>query len=1091
MKKQVWLLALMVGGFMCARTGQANGHGTDATSSRSTARAVAVLDFRELGPSVELEPLRMALPRMLTTDLSAYAGIEVVARERIDRMIKETHLGESGLIESDTAQKAGRALAADYLVQGTFSGSADGIKAHVELFDVAAGQVIASADLSGKPEEALAIEAKLLAAVTKALKLEAPKAAPAPQPRTKPVTLAVLYLQNLSPDAKLDPMEIGFADLLITYLQDRQGIAVVEREQLNKVLEELGLQKSALADSAPQPKIGQMLGAQVMLLGSFVVVKDAIRFDAHLVAVDTGIMLQAVYAQGSANDLEPVLQTLAERVTNALAAQPRSKPLPEHRGKTSLEAMLHYSRGMALYDANQQQALEEFERCVYLDPDNIGALFRLGWIYEGRIHDYRKAAEAYARIIALRPDYITRCYDRLSHCYSHLGMPEQELAVLERAWEQLKDNESSHQYPDVIGYLARVNERLNRLQETKRWYQLGVEKAKTSRDRVGLRDDLAHTLSWHGDKEGAIIQLEAIVEEAPRDDPTCTLCNLGVIESLGKRYQQTKDYSRAKRVFEPVIRDSKIARDAAMAQYHLAKVAISAGQERDAVELFVQMADRFPLLYEAEGALFQAASLLESSLNEPQRAAQLYREIGLRYGGYGLQLSRELRRKLGPPFEEHKPRPILTTLLGPRAWQAELLKSGRWLHPYSRSISSRLPNRMIVAGYSVLMINYSQASYFTTEELETLRSFVNAGGGLFLNVSGRDEPLDWQSCVNLLSALGVSTSSDAPGIRDTSTIVLNPKHNILNIEEAPYFCERSWSGSSVGGSFGRSFSVPQEMVVATCQDRPVIAAFGYGLGRVILSGLGGGLTDMLDNDKKAPAELVNARRVNRAFLRTAVQWLQGTDDRSQLKSSFEAAERKLAADNLGGAIADLRSIISRYAGTRWADEARLLIADILRLENNRSAAAAEYHELVTSAKESQMRTLARLNLARIRAAGGGPGAKQARAECWKIWGGDQSSPWAAAALYDGGRWAFEAGDFKAAQACFDKVMNTCGYGYEKLFAMLWSARCRETLGDDAGALRIYRTIIDEYRHSSVPLPWGDQNGFATSYIARRIKELAP
>jgi len=97
------------------------------TADGERAVCIAVLDFRDLGPSVELEPLRRALARMLTTDLSAYAGVEVVARERVDRMIKETHLGESGLVGADTAQKAGRALAADYLVQGTFWGASDGV----------------------------------------------------------------------------------------------------------------------------------------------------------------------------------------------------------------------------------------------------------------------------------------------------------------------------------------------------------------------------------------------------------------------------------------------------------------------------------------------------------------------------------------------------------------------------------------------------------------------------------------------------------------------------------------------------------------------------------------------------------------------------------------------------------------------------------------------------------------------------------------------------------------------------------------------------------------------------------------------------
>jgi len=1042
-------------------------------------KTIAVLDFRDLGPSVELEPLRRALARMLTTDLSAYGRIKLVARERVSRMIAETHLGESGLVGTDSAQRAGRALAADYLVQGTFAGSASEVKVQAEVFDVAAGQVVAMAEVRGQPEGLLAIEGKLVAAVAEALKLGAPKAAPAPQPRAKAVSLAVLYLQNLSPEAKLDLMEIGFADTLSTYLQDRKGIALVEREQLNRVLRELGLQQSALAESAPQPKLGQMLGAEVMLLGSFVVVKDAVRFDAHLVAADTGVMLQAVSAQGNANDLQPVLQTLADRVATALAAQPRSEPLPEQRGKTSLEAMLHYSRAVAVMFSDDRRALEELERCLYLDPENTSALFYLGLLYTQEIHDYAKGADAYLRLISLRPDYLTRCYGSLSRCYDMMGMPEQELAFLERAWEQLRTDESSRFYPDVIARLGRANQHLKRPQEAKRWFLLGIEKARTARDRVRLRDGLLHFLMGQRDVEGALEQLEAIAQEAPRDDPTFTLSDTLVLARLARRYQETKDYARAKRMFEPVARDSKIERDAAMAQYYLAKVAVSAGREADAVELLVQMADRFPLLSESRDALLEAAKLVESSLNQPQRAAQLYRRVSVRYGS--LPSSPELRRKLGPPFEEHGPRPILTSLVRSRAWRAELLKSGRWVHTYSSWPWSRLPGPMIVAGYSVVMIDYTTESYFTGEEVRTLRGFVNAGGGLFLNVSNfLGPPLDWQSWAHLLSALGVRTSSDAPGISGTSAVVLNPKRNVLKLKEVPSLIE------------GRSFTVPQETVVATYQDRPVIAAFGCGLGRVVLSGLGRGLTDILHEDPRAPGKPVTTARANGAFIRAAVDWLQGREERNQLKDDFEAAQRKVAAGDLSGALADLRAIAARHPGTRWADEAVLLVAELLHSKGDLQAAAAEYQQLARSAKEPQVRTLARLNLARCRAAGGGPGVEQALAECWGIWREDQSSPWAPSALLEGGKWAYGAGDFTAAQSCFDEVMNTSGYGYEKLFAMLWSARCRETLGDSAGALRIYRTVTDEYHQTGlVPLPWADRDRFVSSYVASRIKALAP
>ena len=122
--------------------------------------------------TVELEPLRRALARMLTTDLAAYAQLRAVARERVGHLLKETNLGEAGLASPETAQRAGRALEADYLVQGTFSATGNRITAHLEVFDVAAGRGIGSAEASGAANDVLQVEATLLKGVAKALGLE-------------------------------------------------------------------------------------------------------------------------------------------------------------------------------------------------------------------------------------------------------------------------------------------------------------------------------------------------------------------------------------------------------------------------------------------------------------------------------------------------------------------------------------------------------------------------------------------------------------------------------------------------------------------------------------------------------------------------------------------------------------------------------------------------------------------------------------------------------------------------------------------------------------------------------------------------------
>src|SRR5271168_4486113 len=64
-----------------------------------SAPTLAVLDFVDLGPAVELAVLRKGLAEMLAGDLSAYQGLDVVERGRVEHVLAETDLGRGGLVE--------------------------------------------------------------------------------------------------------------------------------------------------------------------------------------------------------------------------------------------------------------------------------------------------------------------------------------------------------------------------------------------------------------------------------------------------------------------------------------------------------------------------------------------------------------------------------------------------------------------------------------------------------------------------------------------------------------------------------------------------------------------------------------------------------------------------------------------------------------------------------------------------------------------------------------------------------------------------------------------------------------------------------
>ena len=82
-----------------------------------------------------------------------------------------------------------------------------------------------------------------------------------------PNTLAVLAFRNKTGQTSLDPLQKGFAFMLMTDLHQVEGIKLVERVKLQAILEELHLGASGIVDSNTSPQVGKLLGASYLVGG--------------------------------------------------------------------------------------------------------------------------------------------------------------------------------------------------------------------------------------------------------------------------------------------------------------------------------------------------------------------------------------------------------------------------------------------------------------------------------------------------------------------------------------------------------------------------------------------------------------------------------------------------------------------------------------------------------------------------------------------------------------------------------------------------------------------------------------------------------
>lgn len=100
-------------------------------------RTVAVFPFRFVGGDESFSPLSRALAEMLSTDLSQTDRLSVLERVRVQALVDEMSLAESGMVDPGTAARGGRLLGAGRIVQGQIQGDQSRLRMEAAVVDVA------------------------------------------------------------------------------------------------------------------------------------------------------------------------------------------------------------------------------------------------------------------------------------------------------------------------------------------------------------------------------------------------------------------------------------------------------------------------------------------------------------------------------------------------------------------------------------------------------------------------------------------------------------------------------------------------------------------------------------------------------------------------------------------------------------------------------------------------------------------------------------------------------------------------------------------------------------------------------------------
>jgi TolB-like protein len=156
-----------------------------AQASPDARPTVAILYFDYSGKDPEMAVLKKGLAQMLISDLSSLDGVRLVERDRLEEILAELKLAQSGKIDPATASKVGKLLGARYMVLGGYFDLMNTFRADARLVEVETGKVLQSTGASGSPQDFLGVEQKLSESLAKILAAKATAAViatPAPDP---------------------------------------------------------------------------------------------------------------------------------------------------------------------------------------------------------------------------------------------------------------------------------------------------------------------------------------------------------------------------------------------------------------------------------------------------------------------------------------------------------------------------------------------------------------------------------------------------------------------------------------------------------------------------------------------------------------------------------------------------------------------------------------------------------------------------------------------------------------------------------------------------------------------------------------------
>ena len=167
----------------------------------------------------------------------------------------------------------------------------------------------------------------------------------------------------------------GLAGMTISEMAANPAVRVVERAQIQAILQEQQLSRDSSVDQATALRMGRLLNARYMVTGTIYDVRGNFRIDARLFDVETSQILQTRRVNGRLDNVFDLVTQLAAQLMTAANLPPLERradapaPVRPATGAPTQSAVMAYSRAVLYADrGDNARAVEQYRRALTAFP---------------------------------------------------------------------------------------------------------------------------------------------------------------------------------------------------------------------------------------------------------------------------------------------------------------------------------------------------------------------------------------------------------------------------------------------------------------------------------------------------------------------------------------------------------------------------------------------------------------------------------------------------------------------------------------------------------------------------------------------------